>query len=529
MIYFDNLTLKAFVEENKDFFCAARIQKIQQPTRREFILILRNNGESRRFYINITPNLHHICFMSKENEEKRYLSIPKQPPMFCMLLRKYIENGKIVKIEQPFYERILEIYIETYDELSEKINLCLAVELMGKHSNVALYNTKNNIILGCAHNVGSEKSRDREMRGNVPYVYPPKQNKRDFLSYNGNINFETLSDEFFGFSKPFAQMCEGQNIETIKDFLELKHLSPVISEDFSKYALFSNILDGIKQNSVNDMTDNYFSYHQNKEILDTLRLKLKTNVSHRLKKAENSLEKIERQLKKEKNAERYRKYGDLIMANLYNLKDFQTICTVTDWETNKEISIELDETKTLKDNANRYFKLYNKSKRSTEKLLQLQEELNIEIGYCKQTLYTIESAEDIDILNEIRQEVLQEEISKQPKLTPIEEKNILGYKVFVGKNNKQNDYIISKIAKDNDLWFHTHNCAGSHVLLKLENNDNPSDKLIFECAKLAKQYSQGANSSKIGVIYTKRKYLRKPPAANLGYVTYKNEQEIIID
>jgi len=529
MIYFDNLTLKAFVEENRDFFCGARIQKIQQPTRREFIFILRNNGETKRFYVNITPNLHHVCFMSKENEEKRYLSIPKQPPMFCMLLRKYIENGKIIKVEQPFYERILEIYIEAYDELSDKINLCLAIELMGKHSNIALYNTKNGIIYGCAHNVGSEKSRDREMRGNVPYVYPPKQNKKDFLSYNGQINFETLADDFLGFSKPFAQMCTGQDIETIKDFLELKYLSPIISEDFSKYSLFSQILDGIPQNSVNEMIDNYFAYYQNKEILNTLKQKLTTNVSHRLKKAENSLEKIERQLKKEKNAERYRKYGDLIMANLYNLQDFSEDCTLTDWEANAEITIDLDETKTIKDNANRYFKLYNKAKRSTEKLLQLQEELNDEVGYCNQTLYTIESAESFEILNEIKQEVLQEADTKKVQITTIDERTILGHSVFVGKNNKQIDYIISKLAKENDLWFHTHTCAGSHVLLRLNMNEIPSDELIFECAKLAKNYSQGANSSKIGVIYTKRKYLRKPPAANLGYVTYKNEQEIIID
>lgn len=529
MIYFDNLTLKAFVEENRDFFCGARIQKIQQPTRREFIFILRKNGESKRFYVNITPNLHHICFISKENEEKRYISIPKQPPMFCMLLRKYIENGKIVKVEQPFYERILEIYIETYDELSDKINLCLAIELMGKHSNIALYNTKNGIILGCAHNVGSEKSRDREMRGNIPYVYPPKQNKRDFLSYNGQINFETLADDFLGFSKPFAQMCKGKDIETIKDFLELKYLSPVISEDFSKYALFSQILIGIKQNNVNDMIDNYFSYHQNNEIIGTLKKKLTTNISHRLKKADNSLEIIEKQLKKEKNTERYRKYGDLIMANLYKLQDFQPNCVLMDWETNEEIKIYLDETKTIKENANRYFKLYNKSKRSTEKLLDLKEEIQNEKGYCIQTLYTIESAENPEILNEIKQEILHEEDTKKSKITQIDERNILGHTVFVGKNNKQNDYIISKLAKDEDLWFHTSTCAGSHVLLKMQGHEQASNELIFECAKLAKQYSQGANSGKIGVIYTKRKYLRKPPAANLGYVTYKNEQEIIID
>ena len=115
------------------------------------------------------------------------------------------------------------------------------------------------------------------------------------------------------------------------------------------------------------------------------------------------------------------------------------------------------------------------------------------------------------------------------KISMPEEVDVFGFKVYIGKNNKQNDYIVSKLSKDNDMWFHSHNCPGSHVLLKLPNNEEVSDKLIFECAKLAKKYSTGANSSKVGIIYTKAKNLRKPPAANLGYVTYKNEQEIIID
>lgn len=530
MIYFDNLTLKAFVEENFDFFTNARIQKIQQPTRRDFIFTLRNNGETKKFYVNIDPNLHHICFMSYENEERRYLEIPKQPPMFCMLLRKYIEGAKIKRIEQPFYERIFEIYIDAYNELSERIELCLVIELMGKHSNIALYNVQNGIIYGCAHNVGTEKSRDREMRGNVPYVYPPKQNKRDFLSYNGQINFDLLADDFYGFSKPFAQMCRNVDIERIKDYLELKYLSPVISEDFSKYSLFSDILDGVAQESVNEMIDNYFAYYQNQDVLFKLKAKLRIVIQHRLKKAKNSLEKIVKQLQKEKNADKYRKYADLIMANLYNLQEYQNNCILRDWENDEDVEIDLDSAQSLKDNANRYYKLYNKLKRSSEKLRELKQDLEDEIGYCSQTLYTIDVAEDKDILQEIKEEVFSEiTLNKKDFVQKIEKHEIEGFVVYVGKNNKQNDFIISKLAKDNDMWFHSHNCAGSHVLLKLPNGEEPSDKLIFECAKLAKLNSQGSSSSKIGVIYTKRKYLRKPPAANLGYVTYKNEQEIIID
>ena len=189
MITFDSLTLKAFVEEQNSFITGARINKIQQPTRREFIFTLRNNAETRQFYVNINPQFYHLCFMSKENAEKRFIEIPQKPPMFCMLLRKYLGNSRITQINQPENERILEFFIETYNELGDKVFLCLAFELMGKHSNVILYNDDTGIILGCAHNVGAEKSREREMYGGIPYIYPPKNN-------NSSCVWKSLLDEF---------------------------------------------------------------------------------------------------------------------------------------------------------------------------------------------------------------------------------------------------------------------------------------------------------------------------------------------
>ena len=138
MITFDSLTLKAFLKEESNFLTGAKINKIQQPTRREFIFTLRNNSETRQFYVNINPQNYHLCFLSKSNTEKRLLEIPQKPPMFCMLLRKYLGNSRITKINQPEHERILEFFIETYNELGDKIFLCLAFELMGKHSNVVV-------------------------------------------------------------------------------------------------------------------------------------------------------------------------------------------------------------------------------------------------------------------------------------------------------------------------------------------------------------------------------------------------------
>ncbi len=470
MISFDSSTLKLWIEQNTGFLSGARIQKIQQPTRRDFILGVRNDGITKKLYLNINPQFYHVCFMDKVNEKKRLIEIPQKPPMFCMLLRKYLENAVISHVQQPEYERILEFYIATYNELSEKIYLCLAVELMSKYSNIILYNYDTNIILGCAHNVGETKSREREMAGGLPYVYPVSRpsvwfmDKNSFALYPDNIN----------------QRIDDYYAECIYDY-KLKKL---------------------RENCIQ-------------------------TVNARLKKDKNSLRKMEYKLEKEKDCDKYRLYGDLIMANLYNLSDYAHSVKVYDYENNRDITINLDEQKTLKENANNFYRLYNKGKNAISKLSEFTLKLNENINYYEQILYSLEISENISDLYEIQAEIEPEKEKKSIKKSSVTtlEMQIDGCKVFVGRNNKQNDYIVSKLSRDDDYWFHIKDCAGSHVLLRC---DKPSDDLIVKCAKLAKEYSKAKNSSKAGVIYTKRKYLKKPPGTNLGYVTYKNEKEIMV-
>lgn len=533
MITFDALTLKALTTEWAEFLDGARISKIQQPTRRDFIFTLRNFGQSKLFYVNINPQFYHACFLNKTNFEKRVLEIPQKPPMFCMLLRKYLENSKIARINQPQNERILEFYIESYNELGENIYLCLAFEFMGKHSNVILYNYDTNIIIGCAHNVGAEKSREREIYGSLPYVYPPKQQKTDLLNYNGEINYQTLSDDFYMISKSFADLCAGKPAPKIKSFIRLENLSPCISADFKTYSLFKELMppDAEKYNSVNNMIDDYYAYYIGQNKFDALKTQYNSITSQKLKKVIKALKQMEYSINSGDKADKYRLYGDLLMANLYQLKDYTESASVYDYENNLQIVIPLDKLKTVKDNANNFYKLYNKAKSAKSKLSELIEEYKSRKSYLEQVLYSITSADNIKDLLEISDEVLENNATTKKK-TKIKLPEIMKITpddstiIYIGKNNKQNDYIISKLADENDLWFHTHNCAGSHVLLKTQNL---TDELILKCAKLAKEYSSAKNSSKIGVIYTKRKYIRKPPGANLGYVTYKNEKEIILD
>ncbi len=472
----DYITLNAFFEENIDFFIGARLQKIQQPTRRDFIFQLRNNGESKKLYININPQFYHTTFISKENEECRGLTIPKQPPMFCMLLRKYLEGCKISDACVIEEERILELHFETMDELSQKRSLCLCVELMGKHSNVILYDRESKIIIGCAHNVGPEKSRYRELQGGQTYIYPPRV----------NIN------------------------------------------KFSGQPLYTILENGI---TTSEKLDNYFASIQEGVNIKGGKYSLAEIVTPKLKRVKNSIEKITQLLNKRDKTEEYKLYGELLTANLYQKKDYSSQIEVLNYFTGENITIELDPTKTLNENAQRYFKLYTKSKTTKEKSEQMLADLEIEREYLENVLYSIERAASLKELEEIKSEL---GITPHPSPLPqgsreqqLLKLDINGFEVYVGKNNRQNDYIISKLSKDEDYWFHTRLCAGSHVLLKVRETE-PSEETLFECCKLAREYSSATQPSKVGVIYTKRKFIKKPPKAPLGYVIYKNEKEVLV-
>ena len=355
MITFDSLTLKAWIKENTDFLTGARIQKIQQPTRKDFIFTLRNNSRTRKLYLNINPQFYHLCFMSGDNELKRDFEIPKQPPMFCMLLRKYLENSLICKVNQPPYERIFELYIETYNELSEKIYLCLAVELMGKHSNVILYNHDTNIILGCAHNVGPEKSRERELAGTFPYVYPPVLHKTDITLYNGELNYETLYKDFYWISKSFQKQCKNVSLNDLKKLVNAEDFSPAISKDYTEYTLFSNLIEKpILQNSVNDMLDNYYSFYMQKDKYNSLKRNIIGNINSQIKRNSATLKKMSEKLNAAKDNDKNRLYADLIMSALYNNSDYSDCINIYDYENGENIKIHLDKTLTLKENANKF-------------------------------------------------------------------------------------------------------------------------------------------------------------------------------
>jgi predicted ribosome quality control (RQC) complex YloA/Tae2 family protein len=292
--------------------------------------------------------------------------------------------------------------------------------------------------------------------------------------------------------------------------------------------LYKTLEKGI---DVNAKLDNYFAKIQEKMNIKNSKTQLNNIINPKLKRINNSIAKITQLLEKRDKTNLYKLYGELLTANLYQKKDYSDNIEVLNYFTGETIIIELDNTMTLNENAQRYYKLYTKSKITKEKSEQMLAELEVEKEYLENVLYSIEKAIDINELEEIKAELGIVKQPQQIKYSTMEDLlhkfNINGFEVFVGKNNKQNDYIISKLSKDEDYWFHTRLCAGSHVLLKVQDNE-PDEKTIFECCKIAREYSSAGQPSKVGVIYTKRKFIKKPPKAPLGYVIYKNEKEVLV-
>lgn len=574
MINFDSLSLKAFVDEYGHIFESGRVQRIQQPTRREIILNIRSHRQSHKFYININPKYPHLCVLNKENEHLREIEIPKQPPMFCMLLRKYLDGARIIQVRQPDNERILELYFESYNDLGEKSPLILAIELMGKHSNIILYNCESQIILGCAHNIGEEKSKERELAGGLPYIYPPKKDKKNLLKTSFEDFFiglklitkpleVVLNQTYYDISIPVAKellLGAGINIEKgevqsvskeqveklyelAQKALHLDILSPCIYGD--KYSLFGldEGFEGEEFDSVNDVLDVYFGRYIYEDKIGRHKGALNAVLSKEIKKLSKTASKHESAIDKQEKADKYRVWADILTSNAHNITmPAKSVELENFYENNEKIIIELDEEKSLTENIQRYYKLYNKTKKTIEMSQKMLDELNEQKDYLEGVKTSVEQAEKVDVLEEIRQELEAEGLIKKEKSNGkkdkadkkgkihLDEYTMGEYSIFVGKNNKQNDYIVSKFSRSEDLWLHTWEIPGSHVLIKVppQSTDIPDDVLL-KAARLAVYFSQARDSAKVTVVSVRRKFLKKPPGGKLAYVTYTNEEAIIVD
>lgn len=563
MIHIDSLTLKAFLNENHHIFTNAYVQKVKQPSRKELLLVLRNFGKCFRFYINIDAFYYHIAFLSLEDIEKRQIETPKQALMFCMLLRKYIENSKIIKINQPKHERIIELFFETTNDNFKTEKIVLAIELMGKHSNIILYNYNTKIILGSIHNVGKEKSQYREVFGSLPYMYPNKKEKIDinqmsFDDFFAKVSISQipvknlLTENFYDISNDFAtkilsifdgfkQDCKkdvGILYDKLADYINLKTINPSYDVDFKTFSILG--FCNQKVSTVNDMLNDYYQFYILDNKFNNLKQKIITHLNKETKKIESNFLNTQIELNETKKNDLFKQYADLLMMNLYNLKEVKNSKEVVldNFNTNEKIKIKLDDTLSIIDNANRYYKKYNKLKKSKEFLTERLALLDNKLKKVKETKHYIDIAKDVCDLEQILETIdaknnkIEEKKQDKNKKTKIniETIEIDGYTLFIGKNDKQNDYILSKLSNSNDFWFHIKDAPSAHIIVKNNNKlEILPDSIILNVAQLLKNISFGQKASKVSIIYTMKKYVNKGTSKGLAFVTYSNEKEIVVD
>ncbi|EYE89264.1 hypothetical protein Q428_03040 [Fervidicella metallireducens AeB] len=561
---FDGIFTNSVVNE-LSCFADYKIEKIHQPSNDEIILLVRKDKQSKKILLSANtafPRVH-VTEEAKEN--------PLTPPTFCMILRKHITNGKIVNVDQINFDRIVEFKIEGKDELGFSIFYFLIIEIMGKHSNIILLNQDRNIIDSIKH-INFLINRYREILPGKLYILPPNNklnpttiSKEDLnkiiITSTGKIS-NVFSNNFTGISKLMAeQICMEFSDKNIAD-LDNLHIEKIISNFFYymikiksgdyKYILFYegsikkdfyifplNIYNNFSTKTFQSSGNLLDTFYHEKNLKDTLKqkytdlFKLVTNLIERnSKKTQIYISKINEC----KNFEQWKIYGDLIMANQYIIKDDMECIDLDNFydENYSKITVPLEKGLTPLQNAQKYYKKYTKDKTAINVVKEQLEGAREEKEYLDSILYNLENASDIDTIEEIKSELSElgyikrkKNTTKAKKSSPYHYLSSDGYDIFVGKNNNQNDYLTTKLANNNDIWLHTKNIPGSHVIIKSKNN-NVSDNALLEGALLAAYYSKGRDSSNVPVDYTEKKNVKKPSGSKPGMVIYYTNKTIYI-
>lgn len=569
----DAISIRAITNELKSLV-GGRVDKIHQPERDEIIITVRGRDYSSRLLISASP-AHprvHLTEHTKKN--------PKTAPLFCMLLRKHLSSGRITDISQIDFERIIKISVDSYDELGEYTTKYLYVELMGKYSNIVLVSSEGRIIDSVKHIDGSVSSVREILPGGI-YELPPKQDKVSLLDVDNADEWElgdgTRADKGLlakigGISPLTAREIVysvfettdvlGHNINTnrlammriaverLKTAVTAGDFSPCMVEDAMTGKLIEFSAIDIKQyedlakikkyDSMNKLVDNfYFMRDMNERMRQKTAdlTKLLNNHSERISKKISILTAT---LADAEKMDTYRQYGDLITANIYRIADGQKMAEVENFfdEKMETIKIPLDVSLSPSQNAQRYYKKYNKSKTALREAKKQLDASRKELAYIQSTLAMVETADRLEDVNAIRRELADEGYIKRSTGAAKKQKSEAskpmhfvskdGFDIYVGRNNTQNDYLTLKMANSSDIWFHTKDIHGSHTVIKLGIDKDVPKSTIIEAAELAAYYSKARESSQVPVDYTTVKNVKKPNGARPGMVIYEGYNTIYV-
>ena len=566
----DGFVISNIVYELNQTILNAKISKIAQPENDELLFTCKGSNGQFRLAMSASASLPFL-YLTGQNKPS-----PMTAPNFCMVLRKHIANGRIVKIYQPHMERIIHFDIEHLDEMGDLCRKTLIVELMGKHSNIIFCNSDGKIIDSIKH-ISSMMSSLREVLPGRDYCIPATQDDRlnplevteeafmDMVMKKPVSIAKALYSSFTGLSPLLAsEICHRSSIDGDMPVDSLdddgkKHLFnnlTWIADDVKNHTYRPNIIFRGKEpidfscieltqfsdyeaknfDSISQVLEEYYA---SKNVYTRIRQKsvdLRKIVSTALDRNRKKYQLQEKQLKDTEKRDKYKVYGELIHTYGYGLEEGAKKLEALNYYTNEMITIPLDSQLDAKGNAQKYFDRYNKLKRTYEALSSLTCQVKEEIDH----LETISTALDIALkeedLVEIKEELTQSGYirrkggTKKAKITsrPFHYLSSDGFHIYVGKNNFQNDELTFKFATGNDWWFHAKGIPGSHVVVKTEGKELP-DRTFEEAGRLAAYYSKGREQEKVEIDYVQKKQVKKPAGAKPGFVVYYTNYSLMID
>ena len=534
---FDGFFLHHMVEELRRELVNGRIQKINQPFEQELVLQIRSNRQSHRLLLSAHPVFGRIQLTQTTFEN------PAQPSTFIMVLRKYLQGALIESIEQVENDRIVEITVSNKNEIGDHIQATLIIEIMGKHSNILLVDKSSHKILEVIKHVGFSQNSYRTLLPGSNYIAPPSTEALNPFTIKDEKLFEILQTQettaknlqnlFQGLGRDTANELENilasDKLSTFRNFFN-QETKPCLTETSFSPVPFTNQV-GEPFTSLSDLLDTYYKDKAERDRVKQQASELIRRVENELQKNRHKLKKQEKELLATDNAEEFRQKGELLTTFLHQVPNDQDQVILDNYYTNLPITIALDKALTPNQNAQRYFKRYQKLKEAVKYLTDLIEETKATILYLE-SVETVLNQAGLEEIAEIREELIQtgfirrrqrEKIQKRKKpeqYLASDGKTI----IYVGRNNLQNEELTFKMARKEELWFHAKDIPGSHVVIS--GNLEPSDEVKTDAAELAAYFSQGRLSNLVQVDMIEVKKLNKPTGGKPGFVTYTGQKTL---
>ena len=533
---FDGFFLHHMTEELRRELLGGRIQKINQPFEQELVLQIRSNRQSHKLLLSA-----HSVFGRVQLTDTTFEN-PAVPNTFIMVMRKYLQGAVIEAIQQVENDRILEISVSNKNEIGDSVAVTLVIEIMGKHSNIILLDKASGKIIEAIKHVGFSQNSYRTILPGSTYVAPPQTGSLNPFTVGDEKLFEILHTEdlepkrlqqiFQGLGRDTATELSGRltadKLKTFRAFFA-SPTQPSLTEKSFSALLFSD--SKTQMSTLSELLDTFYKDKAERDRVNQQASELIRRVENELEKNRKKLVKQEEELLATENAEEFRQKGELLTTFLHQVPNDQDQVELDNYYTGEKIIISLDKALTPNQNAQRYFKRYQKLKEAVKHLTSLIEETRTTILYLESVETALAQASLTEIA-EIREELIQtgfirrrqrEKIQKRQK--PEKYLATDGQTIIlVGRNNLQNDELTFKIAKKDELWFHAKDIPGSHVVIT--GNLQPSDEVKTDAAELAAYFSKARLSNLVQVDMIETRKLNKPTGGKPGFVTYTGQKTL---